>query len=29
MRQEQERMRLVYEERTANPAEAKKVHELE
>jgi hypothetical protein len=29
MRQEQERMRLLYEERTANPKEAKQVHELE
>lgn len=29
LRQEQERMRLQYEERMANPAEQRKVHELE
>lgn len=29
LRQEQERMRLIYEQRSANPAEAKKVTELE
>lgn len=29
MRQEQERMRNIYEERAKNPADAKKVNELE
>jgi hypothetical protein len=29
LRQEQERMRQVYEQRAANPGEAKKVNELE
>lgn len=29
LRQEQERMRLIYEQRAANPIEAKRVNELE
>lgn len=29
LRQEQERMRQIYEQRSANPTEAKKVNELE
>ena len=29
LRQEQERMRQIYEDRSANPTEAKKVNELE
>lgn len=29
LRQEQERMRQIYEQRSANPSEAKKVNELE